>query len=191
MKSTQHVTGGEILLLPLEGFVKQLPRGDEGCRGQSSPGPMQRHPRRSMHGAVALGDSGTSCLSLPGFFISSSCGISCQRMWTMAAPYLGGRARMLQGAQQHGHHFITQGAIWRSLRPMVRSHQLWGMGCCMCRYLPWRDALEMEGPRPFLTLFFSNCRVCIWEVFDLDRPALPYHISPVSLCWFMTSEILV
>lgn len=77
----------------------------------------------------------------------------------------------LEGAQQPRSH----------LTPVVRPHQQWGTGCCP------RDTLEIEGPRLFLILLLSSC---MWEVFNLERPALLYHI-PVGLCWFITSEILV
>lgn len=62
-----------------------------------------------MHGVVALGTVGLlpfSCLA------------------ARTAPYLGGRARRLEGAQQHGHCIVTQGATWSSLRPTARPHRL-------------------------------------------------------------------
>lgn len=88
----------------------------------------------------------------------------------------GGRARR----QQHGHCFITRSPLTSTACPT-------DCGFCMWTSL----SLEPEGPRPFLILLVSNCRVCIWEVFNFERPVLLYHISCSGLCWFMTSEILV
>jgi len=67
-KSSQQVAGGEIPVLPLERPVKQLPRRDGGCCGQSSPGPVLRHLRRSMHGVGALGTVGLLPFSCLAFF---------------------------------------------------------------------------------------------------------------------------